>query len=120
MADKEDKATTIEGTPTMVLLPARNFRFKVLAEEYTITIPRSGNYYEMAPEVFKPEDGEYMLYDEENAVMYLPSITKVLFATQKYPDLEDNQLFAPIALVLDEDTVSIVGQVIEILSVRGV
>jgi len=103
------------GTPTMVMFPARNFQFKVSKTEYTITIPRKGNYAEIAPEIFSKEDGDFMVYDEENAVLYLPALTKILFAVEKYPALANNQLFAPIALIIDPDEVSIVGQVVEIL-----
>jgi hypothetical protein len=103
------------GTPTMVMFPARNFQFKVSKTEYTIEIPRKGNYAEIAPEIFDAEDGDFMVYDEDNAVIYLPSLTKILFAVEKYPALANNQLFAPIALLLDDDTVRIVGQIVEIL-----
>lgn len=103
------------GTPTMVMLPARNFNFKVSEKEYQLTVPRKGNYHELAPDAFTEEDGDFMLYDTENDVMYLPAITKVLFATKQYPDLEANQLFAPVALVFNEDTVDIIGQIIDVL-----
>jgi hypothetical protein len=103
------------GTPTMVMFPARNFQFKVSKTEYTIEIPRKGNYAEIAPEIFDVEEGDFMVYDEDNAVIYLPSLTKILFAVEKYPALANNQLFAPIALLLDDDIVRIVGQVVEIL-----
>ena len=113
--DEWGKGTAQVGTPTMVMFPARNFYFKVSKTEHEIVIPRKGNYHELAPEVFTEEDGDFMVQDEENAVMYLPAITKILFAVNKYPALEHNQLFAPIALVLDEDVVRIVGQVVEML-----
>lgn len=103
------------GTPTMVMFPARNFHFRVAKNEHEIVIPRKGNYHDLAPEVFPKEDGDFMVYDEENAVMYLPAITKILFAVNKYPDLAANQLFAPIALLIDEDEVRIIGQVVEML-----
>jgi hypothetical protein len=103
------------GTPTMVMFPAKNFRFRVTKTEFKITIPRKGNYHDLAPEVFPVEDGDFMVYDEENTVMYLPAITKILFATNKYPELEPNQVFAPIALLINDDQVDIVGQVIEML-----
>jgi len=108
------------GTPTMVMFPARNFQFKVSKTEYTITIPRKGNYAKIAPEIFSEEDGDFMVYDEENAVLYLPALTKILFAVEKYPALANNQLFAPIALILDPDEVSIVGQIVEILPPEAV
>ena len=102
-------------TPTMVMFPAKNFHFRVSKSEHKITIPRSGNYHKIAPEVFTKEDGDFMVYDEENAVMYLPAITKILFAVEKYPELESNQLFAPIALLINDDTVDIIGQIVEML-----
>jgi hypothetical protein len=103
------------GTPTMVMFPPKNFHFRVSKKEHKITIPRSGNYYKIAPEVFTEEDGDFMVYDEENSVIYLPSITKILFAVGKYPALESNQLFAPIALLINKDTVDIIGQIVEML-----
>lgn len=103
------------GTPTMVMFPPRNFQFRVSKEEHKITIPRKGNYHAIAPEVFTEEEGDFMVYDEDNAVMYLPAITKILFAVEKYPALANNQLFAPIALLFNDDTVDIIGQVVEIL-----
>lgn len=122
MAKKERKPIKVgewsesqTGTPTMVMFPARKFHFKVSKTEYTITIPRKGNYHEMAPGLFDLEAGDFMFFDEENAVIYLPALTKILFAAKKYPDMKNNQLFAPIALLLNKDTVDIVGQIIEIL-----
>ena len=108
------------GTPTMVMFPARNFQFRVSKAEYTIVIPRKGNYAEIAPEIFSEEDGDFRVFDEDNAVIYLPSLTKILFAVEKYPVLESNQLFAPIALLLDDDEVRIVGQIVEILPLTAV
>lgn len=103
------------GTPPLALFPARNYHYRVLKQEYKITIPRSGDYHKLAPTVFSEEDGEFMLYDEESKIMYLPAITKVLFAADKYPDLKNNQLFLPLALVLKPRTVNIIGQVVEML-----
>jgi len=104
-----------KGTPPMVMFPPRNFQFSVSKKEHKITIPRKGNYHKLAPGLFPEEAGDFMIYDEENAVMYMPSITKVLFAVKKYPDLASNQLFAPIALLFNEDTVDIIGQVIDMV-----
>lgn len=113
---EEKKELEIQtGTPTMVLLPARNYFFKVLEEEHVITVPRSGKYYDIDPDFFTEEEGEFQLYDARNKIMFMPAITKVLFATKKYPNLESNQLFAPLALVFKKDKVDIVGQVVEML-----
>lgn len=103
------------GTPTMSLLAAKNYRFKVYNKEYKITVPRRGLYHELDPNTYKEEDGEFMLFDEESKVMYLPAISKVLFATKQYPDLEPTQIFAPMAFVFRDDEVDIIGQVVEML-----
>ena len=124
MTKKTYKTTTSRGknepnigTPTMVLLPATKYFFKVYKEEHKITVPREGVYNEIDPELYKKEDGEFMLFDEKSKVMYLPAISKVLFAVKKYPDLKPNQLFAPIALVFRKKYVDIIGQVVEMLEV---
>lgn len=103
------------GTPSMALLPAANYLFKAHKKQHKITIPRSGKYSKLCPELFKDSDGEFSLYDTKNKVMYIPAISKVLFAANKYPKLEQNQLFAPIALVFKRTEVDIIGQIIEML-----
>ena len=113
MARKNEDVTV--GTPTMVLLPANNYLFKVFKEEHKITIPRKGVYTEIDPELYNEKDGEFMILDEKSKIMYIPSISKVLFATKKYPDLKPNQLFAPIGIIFKKKTVDIIGQVIEML-----
>lgn len=104
-----------EGTPTLALLPARKYHFTVLDDEFKITIPREGKYSELAPEIFNEEEGAFNLLDTEFNVMYLPAISKVLFATSQYPDLENGQLFCPMMFMFNKDTVDVVGQVIQIL-----
>ena len=115
LVDWADESVQV-GTPTMVLLSPRNYHFKVLDDKYKITISRKGTYHEIAPDFFAEEDGSFELLNEENMIMYLPAITKVLFAENKYPMLKVNQLFAPLALVFHEETVDILGQVIEMVS----
>ena len=73
----------VNGTPSMVLLPARNFKFKVLKKEHKITIPRSGKYIDIDPSFFSKDDGDFCLLDGNSEVMYLPAISKVLFASKK-------------------------------------
>ena len=113
MVEAVDRDQT--GTPTIALFPARNYHFKVLKGEHKITIPRTGEYHKLDPEFFSEEEGAFMLYDDDSRTMYLPAISKVLFATSKYPDLKGNQLFLPIALIFEEETVDIIGQVIEMM-----
>jgi len=110
-----DKIETQIGTPTMALMPARNYAFKVSDERHVITVPRKGTYHDLEPSLFNEEDGKFDLYDARKRIMYLPAISKVLFAISKYPALEKNQLFAPISLVFKKDTVEISGQIIDML-----
>jgi len=103
------------GTPSMGLLPAKNYPFKVLNDHHLIEIPRSGTYHELAPTFFSKDDGEFNLFDNKSKVMYLPAISKVLFAVAKYPDLSTNQIFVPVTMKFKKDTVEIIGQVIEMI-----
>lgn len=109
----EDEAQL--GTPSMVLLPSRNYPFKVAEEIHKIVLPRKGTYHGLDPLFFSEEDGEFNLYDDERSTLYFPAISKVLYAEKKYPDLKNNQLFAPIYVIFNKKNVEIYGQVIEML-----
>lgn len=110
MADiKEDEFQY--GTPTMILLPARQYKFKVSKKEHKIVIPRKGLYNDLDSKFFSEKDGEFMLLNNKSNILYLPAISKVLLATGKYPDLETHQFFAPVALVFKKDEVEIIGQI---------
>ena len=104
----------MRGTPPAVLPPARNYKFKVMTDHHIIEIPRRGKYSDLAPDFFKEESGEFDILSD-NGTLYLPSITKVLFAVKKYPNLTDSQLFVPLTFHFNEDSVSIIGQVIEMV-----
>lgn len=110
-----DEGTVFTGVPTMCLLPLTNTRFKVI-DEIKIALPRKGVYSELAYDIFDGDAGDFELLTQKNA-LYLPSITKVLLAEGKYPNLTSNQLFAPFVLVFEEDVVSIEGSILEILNV---
>ena len=109
--------TRIVATPTMALLPAKSYLFKMVTvgESVKITIPRKGSYCGLDKDAYTEEDGAFHIYDEENKVIYIPSISKVLFGVKKYPDLKANQLFLPEMLIIDNETVDIIGKVIEML-----
>jgi hypothetical protein len=116
---KKPKTVEVVGTPTAMLLPARNYKFKVYDEDYVIKVPRKGSYVEFDGEIYTPEDGDFdfLQYaeDEKAHIVYLPAISKVLFATKQYPDMGELQAFTPIALIIKEDGVEIVGNLIEML-----
>lgn len=103
------------GTPTIALLPAANYLFRVDKKEHKVTVPRKGVYESLDPKAYGKKDGEFSIFDKKNNVMYMPAISKVLFATKQYPNLKPNQLFAPIALVFRKDEIDIIGQVVEMI-----
>jgi hypothetical protein len=108
----------VQGTPPALLMPAKNYVFKISKDNYIIELPRKGSYHELDPEFFTEEAGEFNLFDEESKIIFLPALTKVLFATRKYPELEFNQFFVPFSLKFEEDKVLVVGQVIEMMLVK--
>lgn len=105
---------TVIGTPPMLFLPAKNYKFNVNLDNHVISIPRKGNYKDIDPSFFTEEDGSFNILDTDTDTLYLPSITKVLFACNKYPYLEGNQFFVPYVINFKEDEVLITGQIIEL------
>ena len=111
---EEIKGQMHEGILNMVMFPQKQFRFIASDNEYKITIPKKGKYHELNPKIFGEEEGAFDILDKENDVLYIPSITKVLIATGKYPELGPMQVFAPKFLLINEDTVDIIGQILEL------
>jgi len=109
----EDKF--VRGTPPMALLPAKNYIFKVDELYYSISVPKRGNYHDLAPDFFPDAAGEFNIFDEEKGLLYLSTITKVLFATGKYPDLKFNQFFVPSIIKFEDDNVVLMGQVVDMM-----
>jgi hypothetical protein len=108
--------TKVKGVPGALLLPSREFKFKVFHGNHVITIPRRGHFKDLDATFFSEKDGEFHFL--ENDVLYLPSLSKVLFACSKYPDLEDNQAFVIIGIkFIDDDKMEVVGNLIEFLEV---
>lgn len=107
--------TLFTGVPTMCLLPLKNTKFKVV-DRVQIYLPRGGNYSELAPDIFNAEYGNFDLLNVDG-LLHIPSITTVLLATGKYPQLEANQVFAPATLFFKETELIIDGMILEILSI---
>ena len=103
------------GTPPAIFLPAKNYIFKHDENHYVLKIPRRGKYNDLAPDIFTEEDGEFNILDEDSNTLFMPAITKVLFAASKYPDLKFNQFFCPYVIQFLEDEVIISGQVINMM-----
>jgi hypothetical protein len=111
--------TKVVGTPTLMLLPARNYAFKVFAEDHIISIPRKGHYKDLDDRFFTEEDGDFdVLKFVEQAggqVLYMPSLSKILFATGQYPDLSNDQAFVPLVIIVKEETVDVIGNIIQMV-----
>jgi len=100
------------GTPSLALLPAKEYVFTLAGEKHRITIPIRGNYSDLDPSFYKDGDGGFDLF--VNKTINLPEVSKVLFATKKYPELGKNQLFVPIAMAINGDNMEIIGEIMEI------
>lgn len=109
----------VTGILSMLMVPARNSTFLTENKRYyTITIPRKGKYTDIDPEFFNESDGGFDILNDEN-ILFLPAITKVLFAGKQYPDLADNQVFVPLTLKFREEALDIVGQIVDLISDEG-
>lgn len=127
MAKKQNKAvgevspgkyTEVIGTPTLLLLPARNYKFHVFDNKYSIKLPRQGNLGELAPKFFdKTDEFDFLQFsDEENCFVFnFSNVSQTLFATAKYPDMKDGQAFIPMFMTVKEEEVEIVGKLIEMV-----
>ena len=102
-----------KGTPSMALMPARNYEFK-MEGKHKIVVPIKGNYVDIDPEFYSEEDGAFDLFLDGRTFNIL-ELSKVLFATKKYPNLEPSQLFLPTLIAVVDDNVEIFGQVIEMM-----
>lgn len=113
----DGKFKKVNGTPTMMLLPARNYGFKVYDNNYSIIIPRKGTYKDLDAAFFKEEDGEFDILSRkdgaEEDILFMPSLSKVMFATAKYPKLENGQAFVPTVILFRKDEVELIGNIIQ-------
>jgi len=118
---KEVENQKVIGTPTMLLLPARHYVFTVSKQEYNIVIPRKGKYADL-DENACDADGEFDIFagNKNNQVLYLPSISKVLFATKQYPDLKEDEAFSPMAIKVTKDEVIITGYIIKMMKEKEI
>ena len=99
---------------SMVMMPASKNDFLVDDKIYVITVPRKGKYKDIDPDFFNESDGGFDVLNDEN-IIFLPCLTKLLFATKQYPELKTNQVFAPLALKFKETKVEIIGQVVDLI-----
>jgi hypothetical protein len=105
----------IKGTPPMLMLPAKNYVFKDNSKIFEITLPIKGSYHDLDPTFFPEDAGNFNVFDEEAGTIYLPVITKILFAISKYPELEFNQFFIILSLQLKDEEIILKAQVLDMM-----
>lgn len=114
MTDSDKKKyKLVQGTPSLVLFPAKNYFFRVIDEEYMIEIPAEGLFKDMDASLFNDDSGEFNLMVDDTFYSY--QLSKVLFAASQYPDLEFNQFFAPTTITFKDQSVYVVGHIIEMM-----
>ena len=111
----KDSEQLIVGVPTMGLLPARKYTFKVKEDTHKITIPIRGKLKDLDPDFFNTEEYFEIVNDDKSIINFV-MITKILFASSSYPSLEYNELFCPTRLVINDNTLDIYGQVVVMLN----
>lgn len=102
----------ILGIPTMGLVCAKNYKFRISNDTFKIVLPNKGKYTDFDSEFFSEEDGSFEIYDGTS--FNVSTLSRVLFAVKSYPDLKENQLFCPLKVTFEEETVVIYGQVVYI------
>ena len=108
--------TKVKGVPGALLLPSREYKFKVYHGNHVITVPRKGYFKDLDSTFFSEKDGEFHFLKSD--ILYMPSLSKVLFACSKYPALNNNQAFVIIGIrFVDEDKMEVIGNVIEFMEV---
>ena len=98
---KTTKNEKIVGTPSMALLPKRNYKFEVGNKEIMISIPIDNK-------TVRGED----LFDVENNVFYINNISDILIKLDLYPKLKSNQLFTPTVVLFKNKAIEIIGNIV--------
>ena len=101
---KKNKNEKIVGTPSMALLPKRNYKFDVGNKEIMISIPIDD----------KTVSGSD-IFDAENNVFYINNISNILIKLDLYPKLKSNQLFTPTIVLFKKKNVEIIGNIVTMI-----
>jgi len=95
------------GVPSASLGPATAKRYKELTGLSEISVPVRGSY----PEDFS-KDGTYDICPSEGVFLF-GLLTEVLLAHHVYPKLEKDQSFVIAGFDFQDDTITLVGRVVE-------
>ena len=99
--NKTNENKGIVGTPSMGLLPKRNYKFDIGKKEIMISIP-------VDDKTIKGKD----IFDAENNVFYIGNISNILTDLDLYPKLKSNQLFIPTVVLFKKKAAEVIGNIV--------
>jgi hypothetical protein len=97
------------GVPSASLGPARPRKFKELTGLTELAIPVRGSF-----PVDYGKQGEYDICPDPGIFLF-GLMTEALLAHRVYPDLGDGQLFIIAGVELENETLTVVGRVVEVV-----
>lgn len=124
MIDSATEAPIIKGQPGIVILPAKMYTMKTIVKSHVFSIPMVGKFSELYPDFYEltgksTETDDFKVVFDFDGKLCIASVAavEVLFAAEKYPALEDNQVFSISDFVMDEknNVLHITGAVLELV-----
>ncbi len=100
----------VVGMPSANFLPLAKYKFKHLTGLASLTVPVRGTF---------PEDsgfkGEFDICPSVGIILF-GTLTQVMLALGKYPNLEEGQRFILSGLELDGENILVIGRVVELVT----
>jgi len=100
------------GTPSAVFLPARPHKFVSDGRLHRVAVPVRGKFPDDSEHPFSGED--FDVIPSGNTLLF-GDLLKIMFASEAYPALADNERFVIYSIETYYDRVVIVGEVIKML-----
>jgi len=119
-----EKNNIIKGQPGFVILPFKAYSFKRIVSSYIIDVPLHGKFSELYPDFFEltnkdktNDDIEVVIQNDLYTYIMSVKVIELLFATEKYPALKENQIFSIASITVNnkDKVLSVVGDLLEIM-----
>jgi len=109
-------AEAVKGiAPGFLLLPAREYSWELI-RKVEIRVPNEGSIQELVDNSMASKDVKFTGDDDfainDDNLVLLWELVKVLFAAAKYPDLNDNECLNVVAMGFEGNEVVLYGEVI--------
>ncbi len=101
--------------PGFVLMPARDYKWQV-KNRVEIKIPLKGKVAQvigarnMMDDFVIPGDDDFSIFEDD--VFQMWEVTRILFASSQYPDLESDECLNVVAMEIDGEELILHGEVI--------